>query len=141
MWNYTWPILLVILSNSVYHICAKSTPQSIHPFISLTLTYFIAGVSSLLLYFSTRNTETILGELKKANWASIVLGLAVVGLEVGYIYVYRAGWNISIGSLVANIGLALVLVAVGVGFYKEVITVSQIIGIFFCILGIAFINK
>lgn len=75
------------------------------------------------------------------NWTSFGLGLAIVGLEFGYIQVYRAGWNVSIGFLVTNIGLAIVLIFVGLLLYKETISLNQIIEIFLCIAGIIFINK
>ena len=32
MFSYIWPVALAILSNIIYHICAKSTPETIHPF-------------------------------------------------------------------------------------------------------------
>lgn len=54
---------------------------------------------------------------------------------------YRSGWNISIGSLVANILLALILVPVGILFYKENFGFNKVLGIAFCIAGLIFINK
>jgi len=50
-------------------------------------------------------------------------GITIVGLEVGFIQMYRAGWNISIGSLVANIILAVVLIIVGLLIYKDNISI------------------
>ena len=41
MWNMLWPLLLIIGSNTFYHICAKSTPEDAHAFGVLTVTYFI----------------------------------------------------------------------------------------------------
>ena len=73
------------------------------------------------------------------NWTGAVLGLTIVGLEFGYITAYRAGWNISVGSLVANILLA--VIPVGLLLYKESITLNQCIGILLCIAGLVFINK
>lgn len=69
------------------------------------------------------------------------MGLAIVGLEFGYINLYRAGWNISTGSLVANVSLAIILIFVGVLLYHEQITRNQMIGIGLCLLGILFLNK
>ena len=45
------------------------------------------------------------------------LGIWIVGLELGFLMAYRAGWNISMGALVANITLALVLIPVGIILY------------------------
>lgn len=141
MQNYIWPILLVVGSNVFYHICTKSTPENAQQFAALTVTYFVSMISAALLYFFTSETKNLITDYKNLNWTSFVLGIAIVGLEVGFIQMYRVGWNISIGSLVANIVLAIVLILVGLLMYKENISVNQIIGICLCISGLIFINK
>lgn len=140
MWGYIWPLLLVIAANTFYHICSKSLPQNANPFISLFVTYTVGAILSLLIYFFGEN-PAIINDMKKLNWTSILLGLSIIGLEFGYIKVYRAGWNVITGSLVANIGLAVVLVFVGVLLYKETITLNRLIGIVLCCVGIFFLNK
>ena len=77
---YYFPILLIVTSNVLYHICAKNVPVQMNPMVSL-------------------------------------------------------------GSLVANISLAVILIGVGILFYREVITVSQMIGIALCLAGLFFINR
>lgn len=51
MFQYFWPIGLVVLSNVFYQICAKSTPSAMNPFASLTITYLVGAITSLILYF------------------------------------------------------------------------------------------
>ena len=84
MFNFVWPIVLVILSNIVYQICAKSVPEGINPFASLTITYFIGAIASALLFFMLGNDDNLLKEYSKLNWAPFVLGIVIVGLEVGW---------------------------------------------------------
>ena len=79
--------------------------------------------------------------LKDLNWTSLVLGLAILGLEFGYLMAYRAGWNISVGTLVANIILALMLIPVGIFFFKEGFELQKVLGAGFCIIGLVLINK
>lgn len=141
MINYIWPILMVIGANTVYNICAKSTPENANTFASLCITYAVAALSSLILFFVTSEQKNLFTELTKSNWTAPVLGLSIVALEIGFINVYRAGWKISIGSLVANIGLACVLLAVGVLVYKETITLRQVLGMAICAVGLILINK
>lgn len=71
----------------------------------------------------------------------MLFGCAVVALEFGYINIYRVGWRVSTGSLVANISLACVLLIVGVILYKESISVRQIVGMILCVSGILLISK
>ncbi len=71
----------------------------------------------------------------------MTLGVAIIGLEFGYLMAYRAGWNVSVGLLVANILLAIMLIPVGVLFYKEGFAISKTIGVIFCIVGLVLLNK
>ena len=43
---YIWPIALVVASNVVYQICAKSIPGDLNPFASLTVTYLVGAAAS-----------------------------------------------------------------------------------------------
>lgn len=141
MIQYIWPIAVIVLANTFYHICAKSTPSDVQPFASLTITYLVAAALSALLFFVTSENKNIVGEMQRLNWTSFIFGVAVVALEFGYLYVYRAGWKIGIGSLVANIALACVLLFVGALLYKEGITLKQVAGIALCMVGMVLINK
>ncbi|MEA4969456.1 MAG: EamA family transporter [Candidatus Pelethousia sp.] len=142
MWNYLWPALLVVASNVAYHISAKETPEAVNAFLSLTVTYLVGAAFTLGLYLATSGAQQdILRDLKNLNWTSYLLGLVIVGLEAGNLYLYRAGWKISLGSLVCNISVAAVLLVVGILFYKEVLGYKQIIGLLLCIAGLVFINS
>jgi|LSQX01.2.fsa_nt_gb drug/metabolite transporter (DMT)-like permease len=141
MFHYLWPILVVIGANTFYNITAKSTPVNVNLFASLTITYLVAAALSLALFFTTAHSKNIFVEWGNANWTAIAFGLSILGLEFGYINVYRVGWKVSTGSLVANIGLACVLLLVGILFYKEAISVRQIVGMAICAVGLVLITK
>ena len=80
-------------------------------------------------------------EYSHMNWAPIVLGIVIVGLEVGFIYAYKAGWQVSTASIVQSAFLALALLVVGYAVYSEPLTASKIIGMLICLVGLYFINK
>ena len=140
MWEMIWPILLVILSNTVYNICTKSTPGNVNAFGTLMITYAVATILTAVIFVFLVNPENVLTELSRVNWTSVVLGMAIVGLELAYIFAYRAGWKVSSASLVANIGLAIVLIFVGVILYGENISLKQVMGILVCCVGLFLIN-
>ena len=139
--NYYWPIILIVGSNVCYHICAKSTPESINPLASLGVTYMISAAAALLLYFITSPVKNLTAEYSSLNWTAFLLGIAIVGLEFGSINMYKAGWNISIGATVASIALAVILLFLGVLFYKETISVQKAAGIALCLIGLILINR
>ena len=140
MWNLIWPILVVILSNTFYNVCMKSMPADVNPFGALMVTYLVATIISAIIFVYMVGPSNVVGEISKINWVSVILALAIVGLEVGYVFVYRAGWTISTASVVANIGLACVLIVLGYFLYKENVSINQIVGIVVCMFGLVLIN-
>lgn len=139
-WNLIWPILIVILSNTFYNVCMKSMPGDVNPFGALMLTYFVAAIISAIIFLFMVGPSNAVLEISKINWTSIILAIAIVGLEVGYVFVYRVGWSVSIASVVANIGLACVLIVVGYFLYRENVSFNQILGIAVCMIGLILIN-
>lgn len=140
MLNYIWPLALVVLSNVIYQICAKSVPAGMNPFASLTISYSIGAIASLVLYFVLNKNANIVQEYKQANWAPFVMGIVIVGLEVGYIYAFKAGWQVSVAQIVQASVLAVILIFVGYLLYKEALTWNKIVGIIVCLCGLVLIN-
>ena len=118
----------------------KSMPGDVNPFGALMITYLVAAIISGLIFSYLVGFDNIGFEISKINWTSIILALAIVGLEIGYVFVYRAGWSVSTASVVANIGLACVLIVVGYLLYQENVSIPQILGIIVCMFGLVLIN-
>lgn len=140
MLAYIWPLALVVLSNVFYQICAKSVPEKMNPLASLTITYAVGAAVSFVLYFTLNPGANLLAEYRKVNWAPFVLGLAIVGLEVGYILAFKAGWPVSLAQIVQAAVLAVLLIFVGRLLFGEPITWNRIAGIAVCLAGLALIN-
>lgn len=140
MFNYIWPLALVVISNTVYQICAKSMPGDINPFASLTVTYLIGAVVCGILFFVLGDKGNLFEEYRKINWVPIVLGLVIVGLEAGWIFAYKAGWPVSTAQIVQSAVLGSILIAVGTLLFKEALTWNKVVGVVICIIGLVFIN-
>ncbi len=141
MFSYIWPIALVVVSNTVYHICAKSVPENMNPFASLTVTYLVAAAASALAFFVSKPGGSLPQEYRSLNWAPVALGVVIIGLEVGFIFAYKAGWKVSTASVVQSSFLAVVLMIVGALAYREAITLRKIAGMAICLVGLYFINQ
>ncbi|MDO4489202.1 MAG: EamA family transporter [Eubacteriales bacterium] len=141
MFAYIWPMALVIMLNILYQICAKSVPEDMNPFAVLTVTYIVGAIISGILFFvlGTRDGGLI-KEYGKVNWAPFVLGIVIVGLEVGWIYAYQAGWPVSTGFIVQSAILAAALLPVGYFLYHEALTWNKLLGVAICLVGLFFIN-
>ena len=140
MFHYIWPIVLVILSNVMYQLCARRMPNSVDPFAALTVTYLVGAAASLLLYLLLHKGENIIEEFSQINWVPFIFGLVIVGIEVGWIFVYRAGWQVSTAPIVQSAIVAVILIILGFLLFKESMTWNKILGIAVCILGLFFIN-
>lgn len=140
MLAYIWPIALVVLSNTVYQVCAKSMPKDLNPLASLTVTYLLAAAASAALYFILNPRGNLLKEYGRLNWVPFAFGIVIVGLEVGWIYAYKAGWEVSTASVVQGAALAVALIFVGFLLYHEALTWNKLVGVVICLVGLAFIN-
>lgn len=138
---YFLPVIIVIIANVTYDICAKSIPEKLNHFAGLVVTYSCLAVFSFIAFLVTADGASIVAEISDINWAVVLYGIASVGLETGYILLFRAGWNLSLGGLVCNILLALSMILVGLLLFGEALTVKQFAGIILCIAGLLVINK
>ncbi len=136
-----WPIMVLVLSDILYQIASKSTPADVSPFASLTVTYLMGAALSAILFFVSGQGTNLFAALGKINWTAFVLGLAIVGLEGGSLYMYKAGWNVNTGYVVKAIIVSVALVFVGYLVYREQITLTKFLGIAVCMLGIVLINR
>ena len=140
MMSYVWPMALVVFSNILYQICTKSVPGGIDPFASLIVTYLVGAAASAVLYFTLGSGGNVLKEFGKLNWTSFALGIVIVGLEAGWIYAYKAGWQVSTGFIVQSAFLAAALLLVGYFLYHETLTWNKLVGMAICLVGLIFIN-
>lgn len=138
---YVFSIVLIVLSNVFYNICQKSTPVNAHPLVALLVTYLVAAIITAVMIIWYRPENGFLSSLGDLNWTSFALGVAIVGLELGFLLAYRTGWDISIGSLVSNILLAILLIPVGIFLYSEALSWNKVAGVFLCLIGMFMINR
>lgn len=140
MFLFYFAMALTILSGVLYHIFQKLTPTQVNPLLAMLVTYGTALVICLILLPLYPARRGVRESLRHLNWASFALALAIVGLEIGFLLAYRAGWNISLGAIASNVAVAVVLVPVGLLLFKEKISLVNFIGIVVCIAGLVMIN-
>ena len=140
MFLFYFSITLAILSSALYHFSAKSTPSNVNFAISLVVTYAVAlGITFLTaFFFPAKNGLT--AELKHLNWASFLLAVAIVGIEFGFLLVYRSGWNLGIAAVLVNVVASLILVPVAIFVFKDKLNWVNIIGILVCLAGLVMLN-
>jgi drug/metabolite transporter (DMT)-like permease len=130
------PIAVVVLSTVLYHVAQKSIPPEAPPLLSLLVSYgvAIAGTLALLPFFPVR--APLSRAFRQLNWASAAIGLTIVGVELGFLLAYRAGWRVSVGAAVSNAAVAALLVPVGLIFFGERLSGLNVFGLLLCVAGL-----
>lgn len=137
MFSTWWPLLLVVLSSVGYQVGLKEVAGVGDPMISLMVTYLAASVVSFVIYFfQSLGKESFLRGVLSVNVSAMGLGLAIVGIEVGTLFMYRAGWAVNVAFVVANSLIVAALMLTGFLLYKEKLTLRQLIGVGISLTGI-----
>jgi drug/metabolite transporter (DMT)-like permease len=137
---YYVSIAIAILSTALYHVSQKLTPRGVNPPVALMLTYSVAIVlTAFLLYFMPAK-KGIIAEVRRLNWASFLLAVSIVGLEVGFLLVYRAGWNIGLAAVIVNVTASLILLPVALFVFKDKLNWINLVGVVTCLVGLVMLN-
>lgn len=136
MFWFFLPVLIVVAGNVTYDISSKSIPDGLNVYAGITITYSILAISNFLVFKILNPASSIITEWAQVNWAIVLLALASIGLESGYVFLYRVGWNISIGGMVCNILLAISMLVIGPLLFNETVSLRQFLGVLLCIVGL-----
>lgn len=140
MFLFYFSISLAIASSALYHFSQKQIPAGVNPVISVIVTYLASLALCLILLILLPPENGVLAALKQLNWASYLLALSLVGLEVGFLLVYRAGWNIGLAAVMVNVVASLILVPVAILVFKDKLSPVNLIGILVCLAGLVMLN-
>lgn len=133
-------ISITVISNVFYHIVIKLTPEDTNPAVALSVTYGTSLLICLIYLLIFPPDEGFKAAFAKTNWTSAALGLAILGLEFGYLLAYRAGWNISMAGIVSSAVVGIILIPIGLFIFKEKLNFYNLTGIIFCIIGLVLVN-
>ena len=134
---YYISILMAATAGVLYHVSQKSIPENASPAVSMMLTFATALLGTIIWYQFDGSERHLLDHVKETNWASISLGLSLIGLELGILLAYRAGWKVSNFSVANMTLLALFLLPVGMVLFKETVNFRTVVGLAIALTGIA----
>ena len=138
--QYAW-LLLAIVTTVGYHLVMKLTPAAVNPFLSLAASYTLGAAVFLACYALAPDAPPLREALKPLNWTVFGLVIAVVGLDVGFLMLYRTGFDVSLGQILTQSGAALILLVAGVALFREKLSVANLAGVALCVVGFWLINR
>lgn len=130
-------LIAAALCGSCYQVATKSLPAFEHPFASLAVTYFVAGIlccsSWLLLSGKKGEIGTV---FRMLNWKSYFIGCMLLGIDGSIFYIYsRFAGGLAETPLILSVAQTLLTVIVGVLFFAERLRLSNCIGMLLCLAG------
>lgn len=133
MW-FVGSIVLVAVSLVAYQLAQRSISSGSSAWLPLLVAY---AVGALVCGAAVAITSRSFGaEIRSLSLGSVVLGLAVVGIEFGYLQAHRAGWSLAVVGLVGSAAGAIALAAIGWLVLDETLSVRQVAGIGLCLAGL-----
>ncbi len=128
-------IAMTIVANVFYILCSKVT-AAVNPLVALVVTYTVALIACLVLYPLISKEPHFFAEVRKVNWASIVLGFALVLLETGFILAFRSGWHVSSAALFSNVAVTVLLIPIAAVIFGDAVSASKILGMILAVCGL-----
>ena len=135
---YYATLVIAILSVASYHVAIKAQPDNVNPFLPLAAAYLLAFVVCVIGLFLWRDGSRSLSALRPSV---LWLALSVVGIEVGCLLAYRAGWNVGYAALLVNVCSTLALIPISLYFFKDQISAQKLAGIVLSMAGLALLIK
>jgi len=134
-------LTLAIVATVGYHLVLKVTPANVNPILSLAATYLVVAVALSTVYLLTPTATPAREAVKLLNWTVIALSAAIIFLDVGFLMLYRSGFDVSLGQLVTQSAAALLLLGLGVVLFRERLNLANLAGIALCVVGLWLINR
>jgi uncharacterized membrane protein len=132
---------LAIACTVGYHLVLKLTPAGVNPLLSLLVTYGLVTTLFGAFLLAAPGEFAWRQELRELNWTALALAVAIVGLDLGFLFLYRSGYAVSLGALVTQSAAAMLLLGVGVAVFRERLSVANAIGLVLCMAGLWLVNR
>jgi drug/metabolite transporter (DMT)-like permease len=121
------PMVVVVAAGALYHLTLHSVSSGPSPWLTLAPAYGIAcAISSLMWWLAPESSMSL---DRRQLGGAVLLAIAVIGIEAGFFFVYRAGWVPSHAAIVASVAVTVVLAIVGVVLYGEHLTPGRVLGL------------
>jgi drug/metabolite transporter (DMT)-like permease len=132
--------LVAVLGGLSYQSFVKRVPVTLNPLVNVVAVYIAVIVLCVALLPLFPLEGGLVKHLRQLSWLQPALAVSVTMTELGFLLMYRYGWNLSTGNLVTGVFINVVLVVIGIGLLGEKLNIINLIGIALSILGVALIG-
>ncbi len=137
----TLALVLAVVSTVAYHLVTKLVPAGAHPIASLMTAYVCGSLACAAILLVTPGDAGFRSHFAGVNWTAPALAVTVVLLDLGYILLYRSGFPVSLGALVTQVAAALLLLGLGLWFFRDRLTLTNAAGVVLCLGGLWLVSR
>jgi len=120
---------LVIASLVAYQLAQRTMPAGTNPFTIVAIAYFLGMIACVILAPRVGKPIGLDDVVLLKQWPIWVLAGSVVGIEIGYLLAYRAGWPLTITTGVTYTSTMVLLGLIGATFFAESISLRSAAGL------------
>jgi drug/metabolite transporter (DMT)-like permease len=132
--------LIAVVGAVGYQYFVKRIPSTINPMVSIFGMYVAVLVFTVVMLPIFPGINGIQKHIRQLSWVQIALAVSVIMVELGFLLMYRYGWQLSTANLITGVIINILLVGIGLIVLGEKINGLNIIGIILCISGVALIS-
>ena len=136
-----FPVALAVVGMLFYHLAQKSIPKEMNPFFATIIAYVAGIFVCAICAFTYPGEKSFVDSVRHSNWAVFIVGAAAALIEVGFMLAYRGGWRISVAAVATNVAVTAMLIPIGVIIFKDHLSLRNILGLIFCILGLVLVVR
>ena len=93
-----------------YQFFVIRVPASLNPMVSVIAMYVTVLALGVVFLTLCPAEGGLLHHFRKLSWIQLALAVSVIMIELGFLLMYRYGWNLSTGNLVTGVIINIVLV-------------------------------
>ena len=94
---------IVLLGAVSFHYFAGRIPTSLNPIVAVTATYVAIAIIAACLIPLFPSSGGLAEQVRHLSWIQIAMAISIILLDIGFILMYRNGWDISTGNLVTSV--------------------------------------
>ena len=132
--------MIAIVGAVGYQYYVKRVPVSLNPVVSVIGVYIAVLILSVTLLLFFPSEGGLAKQFRQLNWIQLAIAVSVLLIELGFLLMYRYGWNLSTGNLITGIVVNIALLGLGAIVLGENVSFTNAIGVVICIIGVALIG-
>ena len=123
------PIGLIIASQVGYQLAQRAMPASANPFTVIAIAYLLGIIACAVLAPEVGRPIGLVDARLLKHWPIWALAVSVVGIELGYLLAYRAGWALATTTGMGYTATMVLVAVIGAICFSEGMSARRAAGL------------